>query len=101
MRRDGLVVVVHAIHQEADFGTALAADRDTLTARGRDAGRDQRQLEIVPPVEREIYDLAVFDNGTSRRFCRLQQRSGCFDFDDLCHSTNLKRDVELARVSDG
>ena len=98
--RDRLVVIVHAVHQEADLRTALAADRDTLTARGRDAGRDQGELKIVPPVQREINDLPVLDYRASRRFGGLQQRSGRLDLDDFGHSTDLERDVELARISD-
>ena len=100
LRGDRLVVVVHAVDHEVDLGPALAADRNALPARHDRAGGNHRQLQIVPPVERKVDDLAVLDHGAGRTLRGLQERRGCLDLDDFRHRADFERDVQLANVAD-
>ena len=101
LRGDGLVVVVHAVDHEVDFGAALAADRNALAAGDDGARRDHGKLQVVAAVERQVHDLTVFDHRAGRTLGGLQQRRGRLDFDDLGHRADLEGDVQLADVADG
>ena len=91
----GIVVGGKAIHDEVVGEIALAADRDSLAGHGggfgeelvaggvggRDAGNQQREIEEVAPVERQVGDLGLRHGARDLAARRFEHRRLAADGD--------------------
>ena len=101
--------VVHAVEKKA-VGVFAASGRSegeiaahracrSLSGRGR-AWHQQRQLEKVASVERQVHDLRVFHDRANRRRVALERDRRCRDDDLLGRRTDLKRHIQPKVLAD-
>ena len=86
-------IAVHVQH-------ALEVDARQPGSTGKHTGRQQRQLVVVPAVERQFDDLLLIDDRASRRGQRVEQRRRADDLDGLGEPAGLQRDIDARHLCD-
>jgi len=96
-----LILVSLAVQQKSNLDTWLPADADSLSSiRGNRAGGERGELQIVPPVERELRDLSVVDHRADRRVFGMQQGSFGLYGHGVGDNSDFEEDVDLPHVAD-
>ena len=58
------------------------------------AGHEQRELQELPPVERQVFNLVLVDDFANRRADRVEQRHRLADHDVGGHGARFERQVQ-------
>ena len=100
--------VVHAVQQKDVVERAVAVHvQDALEVDARQArrarqhaGREQGELVVVPPVQRQLDDLLLVDHRPARRRLCVEQGSCPDDFDRFCKLAGAHGEVYARNLRD-